>query len=101
MAFTCILGYGTKIYVTVLFKQKNYRILIIFKYKCSEKVRDAILRLRNTVCAICPENFYKSNSVHPLHGVLEDSKEKKNIYFEGASYFVMSCMRENPIKQYP
>ena len=43
MAFTCILSYGTKIYVTILFKQKHYRILIIFKYKCSEKVCDAIL----------------------------------------------------------
>jgi len=50
--------------------------LIVFKYKCSEKVCDAILRLRKIACAICPENFYRSNSVHPLHGVLEDSKGK-------------------------
>ena len=28
------------------FKEKKYRILIVFKYKCSEKVCDAVLRLR-------------------------------------------------------
>ena len=25
---------------------------------------------------------------------------QRNIYFEGTSYFIMSCIRENPIKQY-
>ena len=50
--------------------------MIVFKYKCSEKVCDAVLRLRKIACAICPENFYRSNSVHPLHGVLEDIREK-------------------------